>query len=321
MTDSEYIEALKDAISHDCSFGRKVPKDRFWSRVDKTPGHGPKGDCWIWTGSRKKHGYGQIGMYMLFGTCRPVGAHCVSYELVHGRVPEGKEICHSCDNPPCVNPAHLFAGTHKRNMYDAILKGRLPFNLEKRNPERQKRIKFTPEQQAIIKAARKAKRLSIYDMGQVLDLDYTRYHRLETDEPTCTFERYHFLLRFLELDEQSLGVTPDQFYQLGQIGKKSGAARKNALRSKVFRTHVFQQERPHKFWSKLPPPELNDYGADLIRETLRSMGIPITRLAPSIGIHYSTLMRVLKGQSVSDGVLLSVIKFVEDIREQLAKAA
>lgn len=64
-------------------------------------------------------GYGQI---MQFG--KMLAAHRVSFELHYGPIPLGMFICHSCDNPSCVNPEHLFIGTNKDNQQDAISKGR-----------------------------------------------------------------------------------------------------------------------------------------------------------------------------------------------------
>ena len=95
---------------------------RFWSKVDRTSGHGPEGDCWIWTASKMPAGYGRF--------CASKAerwwelAHRFSWFLVHGPIPKGVFICHRCDNPSCVNPAHLFAGSHGDNMRDMATKGR-----------------------------------------------------------------------------------------------------------------------------------------------------------------------------------------------------
>lgn len=87
---------------------------RFWSKVD------PTADCWEWTAHRKSNGYGQFTLRK--GTF--VGAHTVSYALVHGPISPGMSVCHRCDNPPCVNPDHLFLGTQSDNAIDMFSKGR-----------------------------------------------------------------------------------------------------------------------------------------------------------------------------------------------------
>lgn len=97
---------------------RKNPVDRFLSKVDKTPGHGPNGDCWIYTGGRANTGYGMIWM----GN-RNVGAHVFAYELANGAIAKTDNhydtvVMHSCDFRPCCNPSHLRLGTQGENIKD-----------------------------------------------------------------------------------------------------------------------------------------------------------------------------------------------------------
>ena len=76
--------------------------------------------CWLWLGAVDAAGYGDFW----FGGTN-VGAHRVAWTLFMGEIPAGRFVCHHCDRPPCVNPAHLFVGTHGDNMRDASQKGRL----------------------------------------------------------------------------------------------------------------------------------------------------------------------------------------------------
>ena len=87
--------------------------DRFWDKVEATDG------CWIWGGSLYNTGYGEIRNK----TTRLL-AHRVSWEIHFGKIPDGLCVLHRCDNPPCVNPKHLFLGTRGDNIRDCIQKGR-----------------------------------------------------------------------------------------------------------------------------------------------------------------------------------------------------
>jgi len=91
--------------------------ERFWKKVHK----GGDDECWIWQGRIDKNGYGRID---LSRQDKNRLAHRLSYTLTHGSIPDGLDILHQCDNPACVNPSHLFPGTHKQNMEDRARKGR-----------------------------------------------------------------------------------------------------------------------------------------------------------------------------------------------------
>lgn len=89
-------------------------EDRLWSKVDKTL------DCWEFLGYKCKLGYGRISFR---GNSHWL-THRVSWVLHNGEIPDGLNVLHKCDNPSCVNPGHLFLGTHKDNMRDRDKKGR-----------------------------------------------------------------------------------------------------------------------------------------------------------------------------------------------------
>lgn len=91
--------------------------DRFWPKVRR----GAPDDCWTWLGARLTKGYGLIGVA---GDMRGRLAHRVSWEIHNAPIPDGLLVCHHCDNPSCVNPAHLFLGSHSDNLKDMSRKGR-----------------------------------------------------------------------------------------------------------------------------------------------------------------------------------------------------
>ena len=87
----------------------RTTAERFWSRVAR----GKRSACWLWRGATRGRGYGRVS----WGR-RTRSAHRVAYELTHGPIPDGKLVCHRCDNPPCCNPAHLYLDTHAGNTAD-----------------------------------------------------------------------------------------------------------------------------------------------------------------------------------------------------------
>jgi hypothetical protein len=93
--------------------------EKFWSKVDK---QGPNG-CWVWTGKTIRGGYGDFAQ-SVNGKWKHIIAHRWAWAEAHGEVPAGILVLHHCDNPPCVNPEHLFLGTQQDNVLDMHSKRR-----------------------------------------------------------------------------------------------------------------------------------------------------------------------------------------------------
>jgi len=91
---------------------------RFWAKVDKTSPDG----CWLWKAGRNKQGYGTF-----WNAGHNLRANRVAWILTNGD-PGKLNVLHTCDNPPCVNPFHLFLGTQSENALDSVKKGRFVDN-------------------------------------------------------------------------------------------------------------------------------------------------------------------------------------------------
>jgi hypothetical protein len=119
------------------AYKAKAVRERFLEKVDKGDG------CWIWNAARSKAGYGKFVVTKSIG---PVGAHRVSYQLFVGEIPARLQVLHRCDNPPCVNPAHLFIGTQADNMRDCHGKGRWKYTPREQRGEKNPNAVLTDEQ-------------------------------------------------------------------------------------------------------------------------------------------------------------------------------
>jgi hypothetical protein len=125
-------------------------EERFWSKVAKS---GPA-DCWNWTGAQfygRDAGYGK-----LLWQSKPMPiwrrAHRVAWELTYGPITNPKIcVCHTCDNPLCCNPAHLWLGTIAANNYDREAKGRGASHLGQLNPNAKINEKIAEEIREAVK--------------------------------------------------------------------------------------------------------------------------------------------------------------------------
>lgn len=91
--------------------------ERFWTKVSVAGDD----ECWNWTACKNRRGYGMLRRPQ---TRSNYLAHRLSYEMNIGPIPDGFGVLHTCDNPSCVNPRHLFIGDHSANMADMWAKGR-----------------------------------------------------------------------------------------------------------------------------------------------------------------------------------------------------
>lgn len=126
--------------------------DRFWEKVKRTD------TCWLWTaGKLRSGGYGQFEL-----NGNTMRAHRLAWEMTNGPIPKGLLICHRCDNPACVNPAHLFLGTARDNNADCLSKGRRVYAPGEKHPD----AKLTEKDVREIRALAASKQVSLRAMAR-----------------------------------------------------------------------------------------------------------------------------------------------------------
>ena len=106
-----------------CPWGLALPIFMKMLQYDTT-------NCIIWPYKKAGHGYGHVGLGGPHGSENRQYAHRLAYIVTHGSIPEGLDVLHTCDNPPCFNPRHLFAGTNQDNRDDQRAKGRTAIGIK-----------------------------------------------------------------------------------------------------------------------------------------------------------------------------------------------
>ena len=117
----------------------------YW--MSRTPR--PSKRCWNWKGPQQ----GRTGYGVIVVKKRRIAAHRFAYERAHGDIPDGAMVCHRCDNPLCVNPAHLYAGSPAENAHEAVFKGRFHASL-------------TPAQVNVLRKATTGQKLTQREWGE-----------------------------------------------------------------------------------------------------------------------------------------------------------
>lgn len=139
--DKHYRRLLKrgdvnDHGSRKVADGNEV--DRFHQKYEID-----ESGCWLWTGGTRTNSKGVPYPRHWTDSGKSTGAHRFSFELVHGSIPKFMYVCHKCDTPLCVNPDHLFVGTHHDNMRDMVAKKR---SFTGRGEDKKGRAKLTNQQ-------------------------------------------------------------------------------------------------------------------------------------------------------------------------------
>ncbi len=143
-------------------------RDRFWSKVNIKS----DSECWEWSAGLLSKRYG--GFYINGKTCR---SHRIAWELHFGDIPDNLCVCHECDNPKCVNPNHLFLGTHTDNMQDMIRKGRGAKGVYRINNP-----KLSPDQIIEIRIKYAAGKCSQENLGRRYNISETQIGRIVRGE-------------------------------------------------------------------------------------------------------------------------------------------
>jgi hypothetical protein len=147
---------------------RQNAEQRFWSKVEIGEEH----ECWVWRAGKlgDATSYGQFWRAELN---RSQASHRVSWELAHGAIPDNLFVCHKCDNPPCVNPAHLFLGTYLDNVEDMLRKGRKYFS-----PGRERPCRLVTEEMVVEVLGRRRRGETVASIARTVETSQATVYRI-----------------------------------------------------------------------------------------------------------------------------------------------
>lgn len=141
--------------------------ERFWRHVDIDNDD----NCWNWNGWKDHRGYGAISNHPIQ---KQVKVHRLSYEIAFGEIPENLLVCHKCNNKLCVNPHHLYAGTHKDNSRDAVEAG----VFSKRKGEQNARAKLSEKEVIEIRNLYSCSDVGRADLARKYGVSYQQINKI-----------------------------------------------------------------------------------------------------------------------------------------------
>jgi len=136
-------------------------------------------ECWNWIASTWNSGYGQFSFRKNRKTYS-LSAHRTSYSIFVGKIPDGLQVNHHCDNKICVNPLHLYAGTQAENLQDMDDRGRRKTNWEKVTGQNNPRAKLREEDVLQIRKLYLNKELNQYELARMFGVSQHTIHCIVT---------------------------------------------------------------------------------------------------------------------------------------------
>lgn len=295
--------------------------ERFWKYVDKTPGLGPWGDCWEWTGSKAQK-YGQIGL-CINGKGRPRRAHAAAWVYIYGHPepPKGWHVCHRCNNKPCVREEHLFAGTPMQNIRHAQLTGLMPVGRKQRPAPLDYRIgKLTRRQYWMIRKHRRWQGVSLVDLAHMAQMDKSHLSQLERGKRPCRLSQIIFILNFLKIDQEEFGLASCPLTPVW-APKSTTAKYLSDPPQYVYRKVPFAQHLKKKrpMWlNKIGLPQVGLYDAQALIDSIEQAAVRQGEVMKTTGLKHHELYKVLQGRETNNARLLAMLRYVESLKAEQA---